>query len=117
MRRSRSTGDTANAEPTRLISKRPAIALFIVPISFSLSCRKTRKSAVGICPTACRGSRRRKESRISEKEQHEAKERSGARGGQQRKRQRTAALQDAVARERTPLLPQGFGVRLSSAAL
>jgi hypothetical protein len=32
------------------------------------------------------------------------------------KRQRTAALQDAVATDRAPLLPQGFGVRLSSAA-
>jgi beta-galactosidase len=34
-----------------------------------------------------------------------------------RKRQGTAALQDAVARNCTSLLPQGFGVRLSSAAL
>jgi hypothetical protein len=32
------------------------------------------------------------------------------------KRQRTAALQDAVAKGRTPLLPRGLGVRLSSAA-
>jgi len=32
------------------------------------------------------------------------------------KRQRTAALQDAVAMDRTPLVPRGFGVRLSSAA-
>jgi hypothetical protein len=46
-----------------------------------------------------------------------AKERNGAREWLQRKPQRTAALRDAVARKRTPLLPQGFGVRLSSAAL
>src|SRR6267142_1144919 len=40
------------------------------------------------------------------------------RGGHQpRKRQRTAALQDAVATDRTPFLPRGLGVRLSSAAL
>src|SRR5690348_989732 len=32
------------------------------------------------------------------------------------KRQRTAALQDAGAMERTPLIPRGLGVRLSSAA-
>jgi hypothetical protein len=32
------------------------------------------------------------------------------------KRQRTAALQDAVAMERMLLLPRGLGVRLSSAA-
>jgi hypothetical protein len=32
------------------------------------------------------------------------------------KRQRTAALQDAVATGCAPLLPRGFGVRLSSAA-
>jgi hypothetical protein len=32
------------------------------------------------------------------------------------KRQRTAALQHAGALSRTPLLPQGLGVRLSSAA-
>src|SRR6266436_9284022 len=32
------------------------------------------------------------------------------------KRQRTAALQDAVATDRTLLLPRGLGVRLSSAA-
>jgi hypothetical protein len=32
------------------------------------------------------------------------------------KRQKTAALQDAGATDRTRLLPQGFGVRLSSAA-
>src|SRR5689334_9185737 len=31
-------------------------------------------------------------------------------------RQRTAALQDAGATERTPLFPRGLGVRLSSAA-
>jgi hypothetical protein len=36
---------------------------------------------------------------------------------EERKRQRTAALQDAVATDFTPLLPQGLGVRLSSAAL
>jgi hypothetical protein len=41
----------------------------------------------------------------------------GVSGRKQRKRQRTAALQDAVATERTPLLPRGLGVRLSSAAL
>src|SRR5437667_12874625 len=33
-----------------------------------------------------------------------------------RKRQRTAALQDASARHAARMLPQGFGVRLSSAA-
>jgi hypothetical protein len=33
------------------------------------------------------------------------------------KRQRTAALQDAVPTDWAPLIPQGFGVRLSSAAL
>jgi hypothetical protein len=33
------------------------------------------------------------------------------------KRQRTAALQDAVARDSTLLFPRGLGVRLSSAAL
>src|SRR5262245_34441364 len=32
------------------------------------------------------------------------------------KRQRTAALQNAGANSRSPLYPQGFGVRLSSAA-
>src|SRR6267154_779960 len=34
----------------------------------------------------------------------------------QQKRQRTAALQDAVAADCAQLLPRGFGVRLSSAA-
>ena len=37
-------------------------------------------------------------------------------GGPKEKRQRTAALQDAVAIEAVPLFPQGLGVRLSSAA-
>src|SRR5438034_8494025 len=34
----------------------------------------------------------------------------------ERKRQRTAALQDASARHAVRILPRGFGVRLSSAA-
>jgi hypothetical protein len=38
-------------------------------------------------------------------------------GHQQRKRQRTAALHDAVATDCAPLFPRGFGVRLSSAAM
>jgi len=55
--------------------------------------------------------------RIFEKERHEAGERVTWRGQKLQKRQRTAALQDAVARDRTLLFPRGPGVRLSSAAL
>lgn len=38
-------------------------------------------------------------------------------GGKVEKRQRTAALQNAAALSEVLVLPQGFGVRLSSAAL
>src|SRR5882672_2303662 len=61
-------------------------------------------------------SSRPKENHNSEK-QHEDKERSSLCGRKQRKRQRTAALQDAVPTDCVTLLPRGLGVRLSSAAL
>jgi len=56
-------------------------------------------------------------SRPKENHNSENKERSSLCGRKQRKRQRTAALQDAVATDCVTFLPRGLGVRLSSAAL
>src|SRR5678815_3815779 len=60
---------------------------------------------------------RRKHERISNKEQHKAKERASAHVDPERKRQRTAALQDLAGAAACNPPRKRLGVRLSSAAL